>query len=417
MSLRLRCRSCQAAFVTSDDQAGQPVDCPKCGTSQVAPKAKPAASSASSEDGEYVESGPALSRIKGTAPVVAPAPKSSVFIAKDKNKKGKESGKSQKGLYAGVLGGLFLIVVGVIAWPAIRDWLDPRPRTMVEAAAYDYLKALKDGDEAAVKRIGVVEDPPGIRKFSNIRREKERDSRLNGNFKTIGKLHRSIEKQFTYDPSIGRFTPKNPLGPAAETLDALHAAKEKAEKNKTYEKMASGDPDESMDATFSFFGDIAKLSDGILSPKRLIPSYKMLIQGAKPPLTGNELALAMDYATHREAWDKLLGRPFPTIKSDGPFAFDRSEVLATVQDKLGSAGDPPVTLRLKLVRFQMDGIDTKWRVVSARRVIPGQPDAPEDEDGPEPQITPEPEKPSPGDAPAIPKDLIPNGVPADLLPK
>ena len=41
MSLRLRCRSCQAAFVTSDDQAGQTVDCPKCGAAQVVPRPKP----------------------------------------------------------------------------------------------------------------------------------------------------------------------------------------------------------------------------------------------------------------------------------------------------------------------------------------------------------------------------------------
>jgi hypothetical protein len=43
MSLRLRCRSCEAAFVTSDDQAGQTVECPKCGAEQVAPRPRAAA--------------------------------------------------------------------------------------------------------------------------------------------------------------------------------------------------------------------------------------------------------------------------------------------------------------------------------------------------------------------------------------
>jgi hypothetical protein len=248
----------------------------------------------------------------------------------------------------------------------------------------------------------VVQEPPAIRSFSNLKRDKPRDSRTKGQFKPISILHKSIEKKFVYDPNTGRFTPKDPLGPAAETLDALHDAKAKNEKDKTYEKMASGDPEEAMQAAIDFGGVFAKLSDGILNPKRLIPSYKMLVQGAKPPLTGPELALALDYATHREAWDGLLKRPFPTLKSDGPFQFDKAEVTAEVKDKLASSGDPPTTLRLKLVQFQMDGINTKWKVVSAHRITPGVPDLPEDEDGPEPEVTPEPVKPSPGELPTSP---------------
>ena len=37
MSIRLKCRSCQTAFVIADDQAGGRVTCPKCGVQQVAP--------------------------------------------------------------------------------------------------------------------------------------------------------------------------------------------------------------------------------------------------------------------------------------------------------------------------------------------------------------------------------------------
>ena len=46
MSLRLRCRSCQAAFVTSKDQVGQTVECPKCD----APSRPPARPSKVDED-------------------------------------------------------------------------------------------------------------------------------------------------------------------------------------------------------------------------------------------------------------------------------------------------------------------------------------------------------------------------------
>jgi DNA-directed RNA polymerase subunit RPC12/RpoP len=412
MSLRLRCRSCQAAFVTSKDQVGQPVECPKCGASQVVPKPKPAAPA---DPDAYVESGPALQRIKAVAPT-APD-KSSVFIAKKKKSKAQdESEGSGKGLWVALGLAVALLVVGIVGWPAFRKWLNPRPDGMVEGAAYDYLMALKEGDETLINKLGVVQEPPSIRSFRDLKRDKPRDAQTKGEFKPIARLHKAIEKKFTYDPNTGRFMLKDPLGPAAETLDALHDAKAKNEQNKVYEKMASGDPNESMDATIEFAGVFAKLSDGILNPKNLIPSYKQLVQGAKPPLTGNELALALDYASHREAWDGLLKRPFPTLKSDGKFVYDKAEVLAQVQDKLGSSGDPPVTLRLKLVRFQMDGINTGWKVVSARRLTPGTPDLPEDEDGPEPEISPEPAKPSPGDI-KLPPGLNTEGIPTDILPK
>jgi DNA-directed RNA polymerase subunit RPC12/RpoP len=413
MSLRLRCRSCQAAFVTSKDQVGQPVECPKCGASQVVPKPKPVAA----ESEPYVESGPALKRIKAPSPAAAPD-KSSVFIAK-KKKKGAakdESEGSGKGLWVALGLVMALVVVGAVGWPAFRKWLNPRPDTDIEGTAYDYLMALKEGDETTINRIGVVTDPPSIRSFRDIKRDQKRDTATKGDFKPIARLHKSIEKKFEYDPKSGRFTLKDPLGAAAETLDTLHDAKTKAEQNKTYEKMASGDPNESMDATIEFAGVFTKLADGVLNPKNLIPTYKMLVQNAKPPLTGDELTLAMEYANHREAWDGLLKRPFPTLKSNGKFALYKVVVTAQVQDKLGSSGDPPVTVRLTLLNFKMDGIDTGWKVVAARRVIPGEADRPDDEEKPEPETSPEPAKPSPGDL-AIPTGLNPDAIPTDIPPK
>jgi hypothetical protein len=199
---------------------------------------------------------------------------------------------------------------------------------------------------------------------------------------------------------------------AAEVLDAGHEAKAKFEKEKTYEKMASGDPEEAMDAAIKFGEVFAKLSEG-LTPKKLIPSYKMLVQGAKPPLPENEMALAMDYARHRESWDALLKRPFPTIKTGDKYFFEKAEVTAQVTDKLASSGDPPTTLRLKLVRFRLEAIDTQWKVVSARRITPGTPDQPEDEEGPDPEISPEPARPSPGDL-KLPTDLKIEGLPVDI---
>ncbi len=40
-------------------------------------------------------------------------------------------------------------------------------------------------------------------------------------------------------------------------------------------------------------------------------------------------------------------------------------------DRLASLGDPPTRLRLKLVRLRLEGIDTGWKAVVAKRILPG----------------------------------------------
>ena len=42
-------------------------------------------------------------------------------------------------------------------------------------------------------------------------------------------------------------------------------------------------------------------------------------------------------------------------------------------DRLASSGDPPTRLGLTLIRFRLEAIDSGWKVVSIRRVLPGDP--------------------------------------------
>ena len=74
-------------------------------------------------------------------------------------------------------------------------------------------------------------------------------------------------------------------------------------------------------------------------------------------------------------WDSLLKRSFLTLKADGPFIYERARVNAMATDRLASLGDPPSRIRLELVRFRLEGIDTGWKVVTARRVLPGEAEA------------------------------------------
>ena len=151
----------------------------------------------------------------------------------------------------------------------------------------------------------------------------------------------------------------------------LHEAKDEAEKSGMYKKMQSGNPDDIFDAAEQYGKVFAKLAEGVLAPKRILPTYKMLVESAKPPLPTDAKALALEVAGSMPNWSALLKRPFRTLKADGPFIYERAEVNAMATDRLASLGDPPSRLRLELVRFRLEGIDTGWKVVSARRILPG----------------------------------------------
>ena len=303
--------------------------------------------------------------------------------------------------------GLFTIatiiaVIVMVAWPR----LNPRKLDAVEKVADAYLKALAGDEPESARRFGIVEEPPAIRSVSAFRRDRSEDRSLKGSFAPLGKLHKQIEADFVYDASIGRFTPKNAMGAAAETLDALHKAKEDAEKSGLYKKMQSGNPDDLFDAAEEYGKVFTRLAEGALAPKKILPTYQMLVESAKPPLPKEAKALALEAADAMPTWNALLKRSFQTLKADGPFIYERARVNAMVTDRLASLGDPPSRVRLELVRFRLEGIDTGWKVVTARRILPGdvEPKAKRAE-SPEPPVSksdavsPGELTPSPGDRP------------------
>jgi hypothetical protein len=269
----------------------------------------------------------------------------------------------------GLIGIATIGAVGVmVAWPRLQ----PIKLDAVERVADAYLKALTGDDPDAARKYSTVEEPPAIRTVRSVSRQRDRDRVLKGSFAPLGKFHTGIESEFNYDPSIGRFSPKNAMGAAAETLDALHAAKEDAEKSGLYKKMASGDPNDLFDAAEQYGKVFAKLAEGALAPKRILPTYQMLVESAKPPLPEVAKVLALEVAGSMKDWNGLLKRPFQTLRADGPFIYEKAEVNALATDRLASLGDPPSRLRLELVRFRLEGIDTGWKVVSARRILPGE---------------------------------------------
>jgi hypothetical protein len=371
MSRRFRCQSCKTTFLVEDAQPGRVVACPKCGVKQ------------------KIAAAP-VPVVAPAAPAAAVEPEEESVFTPSADARRPRKPRLVAGLAVALL--LSAGVAVVVAWPALKRWWHPVPPDPVETVASAYLRALVDGDSEAARRLGTVELPPAIRTFRAVKRDRAKNTRLKGSFAPITAFHARINDTYAYDPGSGRFLPKNPLGPAAETLDALHDAKTKAEQEAVAKKIASGNPEDLFDAAEGLAKTFSNLSETVLAPKKLIPSYKQLIEDAKPPLPASERDLALDFANNRETWEALLKRPAMTLKADGPFVLDRAEVTASVVDSLGSSGDPPTTLYLTLTRFRLEGIDTTWKVTATRR--DGQPVEPVPPQLPER----EPPKLSPGES-------------------
>jgi hypothetical protein len=267
-----------------------------------------------------------------------------------------------------------LAVAAVAAVGIMVSWPRLKPRTLdpVERVAADYLKAMSTEDSMTLKRLGTVEEPPAIRSVGSVTRNLAGDRQLKGSFEPLGKFHARIDSEFVYDGIAGRFKPKNELGIAAETLDKLHEAKDEAEKSGLYKKMQSGDPNDIFDSAEQLGKVFTQLAEGALAPKKLLPTYRMLVQDAKPPLPDDAKSLALEVSVAPNDWAALLKRSFHTLKADGPFILDHAEVSATATDRLASSGDPPTRLSLTLIRFRLEAIDSGWKVVSVRRILPGE---------------------------------------------
>jgi hypothetical protein len=280
--------------------------------------------------------------------------------------------KSRKWQWIG-LGLVAIVAIVAVGYMVYRPALKPQPpreRDAVERIAESYLNALARQDNEAAGKLSTIEEPPGIGSVRSLGRQKPRDQTLKGSFAPLATFHTKVDSDYTYDKAAGRFTPKNALGIAGEVLDNLHEMKDEAKKSGMYEKMQSGDPDEIFESAEQL-GKVFENVSKVLEPKRILPTYKMLIGSAKPPLPEDAKALALTVAESPEQWSALLKRPFWTLKPDGPFVYDQAEVIANVNERLASLGDPPTRLRLKLVRFRLEGIDTGWKVVSAKRILPG----------------------------------------------
>ena len=205
---------------------------------------------------------------------------------------------------------------------------------------------------------------------SNLRRDPAGSQRLKGSFAPLGELHKRIESEFIYDSSTSRFTPKNPMGAAAETLDVLHSARTTPKSQASTRKCKVATPTISSMPPSSSERSSTSSRKGHFTQTDIadVQNARRVVEAAT---AGPDQGHCTASRHGAKEWDALLKRSFHTLKADGPFIFERAEVTASATDRLASSGDPPTRLRLSLVRFQLEGIDTGWKVVAVRRILPG----------------------------------------------
>ncbi|QDV33388.1 MJ0042-type zinc finger domain-containing protein [Tautonia plasticadhaerens] len=384
MKIRHTCSHCQASFLVTDEQLGQAVSCPKCGTSTRLPTSKD----------EVIR--PASAAEPGPDPA-GPTAFRPAFEPEDPEDEPRRRRRRRRLIpfAIGLIGGLAvasLVLLPMLRRPAPVEPVAPEPADPVEGTARAFLDALVAGDAEAIDRLSTLTDPPAISFHAASGRDPGRDETIRGDFAPIAGLHEQIAGKYTYDPEIGRFENANPLGVAADFMDEAEKVRQENEQAEIFDRIAGGTADEQLDAAVAYAESFANLTQNLLPRKELVPTYSQLVRDAEPPLPPDAEALALRYGEDKSTWDELLGRPFFTIEADGPFVLEEAEVTAVVRDRLASPGDPARRLRLGLVRFRLDAIDTGWKVVSARRE-----DSQEEPTGPSPGESPEGgEFPSPG---------------------
>ena len=422
MKIRLTCPSCHATFLATDEQIGGTVPCPKCGANARMPTTREELAALAVDPSKSGDAG--LDPDNEVAPLES-APAATRFEPRAvEAEEGEDRRRRRPWLIPSLIGAAaVLVIAAIILRPAIRNAFEPEPAPEpdlgrierppvdpLERLSRAWLDAVVAEDEEAIGSLSTVEEPPAIASFSELRRDPEGDLELRGSFAPIAELNDQIGREYTYNEAIDRFENANPLGAAADFMDGAEALRDESVENDIYTKMASGDPDEALDAIEGFLGSYANLTKTVLPRTKLAPKYEQLVEDAEPALPEDAASLALRFGEDKPTWDELLGRPFFTIKADGPYIYEEAEVVATVRDRLASPGDPPRPLRLTLRRFRLDAIDTGWKVVSARREPPATPS--EGSVSPGLQVNPDPALGvDPGDRPRSPGEATSAGQP------
>jgi len=251
MSQRVRCTKCQTTFLARGEEPGMANECPKCGAWH-----------------RLLDSHESQTPSHPPVAMNDPGEVGTVFVPSIESRE-----RTFRRRWMIALSSLAILSTGGVAALVLRPWYWPGTTDPVERVAESYLEALINGDVASQRALSTIDGPPAIRSYQKLLRKHASDHIVRGSFAPLAALHGRIDAQYNDDPTAGRFSPKNPLGPAGETLDALHEARETLQRpGGLFDKMASGKPDDLFDAAEGIAQVYANLAHGILATKKVLPT-------------------------------------------------------------------------------------------------------------------------------------------------
>ena len=307
MSVRSAAGSCQAAFVTSEGP-GRPVR-------RVPQVRTPRRSSPAPSPGRRRPIGrPAAQADQGPTPDVAAAgqvvrsssPRTRSPAGEEACRNARPSGPpySCSGLL--VVGrGRRLAGDPRLARPPAQDG--------GRGAAYDYLTALKKGDEAEVARLGVVQDPPSPSARSATSSATSRATAGQGQISSRSPATAPVDREeVRLRP---RQRPVHPQGPARPGRRDPRRPPRRQGQGREGQDLREDGQRRPRGGDASRHRLRRRLHQALRrhpQPQEADPQLPDARAGGQAaPARAPSLALALDYAAHRESWDGLLKRPSP----------------------------------------------------------------------------------------------------------
>ena len=285
MSLRVRCTRCRAAFLTADDQPGQTVECPKCGARHRLPEAAEARATTVERSGRR-PSPPSRPR-RSSFPPRKPGPLRPAAVG---------CWRSGPARWRSSLAG----VAALDLWPRVkpRARLDP-----VERVAEGYLQALIKGDLAAQQRLSTIEEPPAIRSYQGVHRDSSHNRTIKGSFAPLApSTSGSSPNSPTIRRSPGSRRSTRWVRPPRRSTPCTRPRRRPRNRGST-RRWPAAIPTTSSTPPRTSARSSPSSPKGLLAPKKILPTYKMLVDEAKPPIPRAEKELALAVADDPKTWD------------------------------------------------------------------------------------------------------------------
>ena len=387
----LRC-PCQAKVPVESAESGQTLECPRCGRTLRVPDgigtpstSAPAAPPAPGSD----DAKPAAPADVDTAQVVAPKVPPPATPSRWR----------RRSLWL-LLALLLLLIPCAVMYVVLSRSGSEEPipevlakaRTETEKVVLDFLVAVKEarkqGVEPAVKlankqradQLALVPERPTAR-FIQAVKQTGQPAVMTDSMAAVTEFHASLDT-YTRSPNGNFYTQGMDTGPVAKWY------KKAKEANKAGKNMANPDlykmdlNDKAFDRGAAVAEDLVKLlKEGTTAITDTTHTYKELLEKTTVELSPAQRRLCELYGDEIKKWRAFLGHDLandirPKLDPDAPFSLFHAEVIATLSDT-PSMSQGVRRYKFILRRFQVEGLNTGWKIWSIEPVV-GNPAAEDD---------------------------------------